>query len=131
MYVAGIDSSTQSTKVLVLDTDSGQVVRQGRASHPGGTEVDPGEWFTALQAAVTDAGGLEDVAALAVGGQQHGMVLLDADGQVIRPAQLWNDTKAAPAAAALVEEKGREFWAEAVGSVRFPYGVEAAVDCRQ
>ncbi|MDR4157029.1 xylulose kinase, partial [Bacillus cereus] len=76
-----------------------------------------GEWFTALQAAVTDAGGLEDVAALAVGGQQHGMVLLDADGQVIRPAQLWNDTKAAPAAAALVEEKGREFWAEAVGSV--------------
>ncbi|MCG7302833.1 xylulose kinase [Winkia sp. ACRQY] len=117
MYVAGIDSSTQSTKVLVLDTDSGQVVRQGRASHPGGTEVDPGEWFTALQAAVTDAGGLEDVAALAVGGQQHGMVLLDADGQVIRPAQLWNDTKAAPAAAALVEEKGREFWAEAVGSV--------------
>lgn len=117
MYVAGIDSSTQSTKVLVLDTDSGQVIRQGRAPHPDGTEVDPGEWFTALQTAVTDAGGLEDVAALAVGGQQHGMVLLDADGQVIRPAQLWNDTKAAPAAAALIEEKGREFWAEAVGSV--------------
>ena len=104
MYVAGIDSSTQSTKVLVLEATTGQILRQGRAAHPDGTEVDPQAWLAALKKAVAEAGGLEDVAALAVGGQQHGMVLLDAKGQVIRPAQLWNDTKAAPAAAGLVEE---------------------------
>lgn len=124
--VAGIDSSTQSCKVVVREADTGRLVREGRAGHPDGTEVDPEAWWQALQAAIEDAGGLADVAAAAVGGQQHGMVALDVEGRVIRPALLWNDTRSAQAAEDLVRELGgrgtdREAgaaaWARAVGSV--------------
>lgn len=115
--VAGVDSSTQSCKVLVTDLETGAVVREGRAPHPDGTEVDPEAWWVALTAALDRAGGLEDVAALAVGGQQHGLVCLAEDGAVVRPALLWNDTRSAPAAGELVAELGAAAWAEAVGSV--------------
>ncbi|WP_105566945.1 xylulokinase [Microbacterium halophytorum] len=110
--VAGVDSSTQSCKLIIRDLGTGAIVRQGRASHPDGTEVDPQEWWAALETAIAEAGGLDDVAALAVGGQQHGMVALDADGRVIRPALLWNDTRSAGAAEDLIAEVGRAALAE-------------------
>ena len=115
--VAGVDSSTQSCKVLVTDVETGAVLREGRAPHPDGTEVDPEAWWTALGAAAEAAGGLSDVSAVAVGGQQHGMVCLDESGAVVRPALLWNDTRSAGAAEDLVAELGPAAWAEAVGSV--------------
>ncbi len=116
--VAGVDSSTQSCKVVVRDAESGALVREGRAPHPDGTEVDPAAWRTALQAAIDGAGGLGDVAAVAVGGQQHGMVCLDEDGTVVRPALLWNDTRSADAARELTAELGGgQAWADAVGLV--------------
>ncbi|MCZ7435774.1 FGGY family carbohydrate kinase [Micromonospora sp. WMMC241] len=120
--VAGVDSSTQSCKVVVRDAETGALVRQGRAPHPAGTEVDPYAWWDALRAAVAEAGGLADVAAVSVGGQQHGMVCLDEAGEVVRPALLWNDTRSADAARDLVEEAGggetgRRFWADATGAV--------------
>lgn len=117
--VAGIDSSTQSCKVVVRDAESGRLVRQGSASHPDGSEIDPELWWSALQQASREAGGLEDVAAVAVGAQQHGMVCLDAGGNVVRPALLWNDTRSAAAADELVAElpEGAAGWARAVGSV--------------
>ncbi len=116
--VAGIDSSTQSCKVVVRDAGTGALVRSGRASHPDGTEVAPRHWWDALQSAIADAGGLDDVEAVSVGGQQHGMVALDADGEVVRDALLWNDTRSAPAALALIDELGGpQAWADAVGSV--------------
>ena len=116
--VAGVDSSTQSCKVVVRDAETGALVRSGSAPHPEGTEVDPAAWWTALSAAVAAAGGLDDVAAVSVGGQQHGMVCLDEAGEVVRPALLWNDTRSAGAAAALNSELGAAAWAEAVGSVQ-------------
>ncbi|PRY65950.1 xylulokinase [Glaciihabitans tibetensis] len=115
--VAGIDSSTQSCKVVIRDLDSGAVVRSGRASHPSGTEVDPEFWWEALRTAIADAGGLDDVAAVSVGGQQHGMVALDASGRVIRPALLWNDTRSAQAALDLIDEVGAADFAERTGTV--------------
>src|SRR3954471_10866774 len=116
--VAGVDSSTQSCKVVVRDAGSGALVREGRAPHPDGTEVDPAAWWSALRVAADAAGGLGDVDAIAVGGQQHGMVVLDDAGQVIRPALLWNDTRSAPQAARLIAEQGGPgAWAEAVGLV--------------
>ena len=102
--VAGVDSSTQSCKVVIVDAATGAVVRSGRASHPAGTEVDPQAWWDALQEAIAGAGGLDDVAAISVGGQQHGMVVLDTGGRVIRPALLWNDTRSAQAARDLAAE---------------------------
>jgi xylulokinase len=102
--VAGVDSSTQSCKVVIVDAATGGIVREGRASHPDGTEVDPEAWWGALQEALADAGGLDDVAAVSIAGQQHGMVVLDAGGAVIRPALLWNDTRSADAATQLATE---------------------------
>jgi xylulokinase len=116
--VAGVDSSTQSCKVVVREAETGALVRSGRAAHPDGTEVHPHAWWDALTVAAAEAGGLDDVAAVAVGAQQHGMVCLDEAGEVVRPALLWNDTRSAGAAAELVAERGGpDFWASAVGSV--------------
>lgn len=120
--VAGVDSSTQSCKVVVRDAQTGALVRTGHAAHPDGTEVHPDAWWQALQDALADAGGLDDVAAAAVGAQQHGMVCLDDDGHVVRPALLWNDTRSAGAASDLIAElgggeAGRKAWADAVGLV--------------
>ncbi len=122
--VAGIDSSTQSCKVVIRDAETGELVREGQAKHPDGSEVAPSAWLDAVDQALERAGGLDGVAALAVGGQQHGMVCLDVDGAVIRDALLWNDTRSAQAAEDLVSElgdgdpeAGRRAWAEAVGSV--------------
>jgi xylulokinase len=116
--VMGVDSSTQACKVVVRDASTGALVRQGRAAHPEGTEIDPAAWWEALQAAIAQAGGLAGVAALAVAAQQHGMVCLDACGEVVRDALLWNDTRSADAAAELVTDLGGpSAWAQAVGSV--------------
>ena len=117
VLVAGVDSSTQSTKVVVCDAGTGEIVREGRAAHPDGTEVDPAAWWAAYEEA-TSAGLLDDVRAIAVAGQQHGMVALDEDGAVVRKALLWNDTRSAGAAAELVRELGGpQAWADAVGTV--------------
>src|SRR5690554_741401 len=122
--VAGVDSSTQSCKVVVRDAETGELVRSGRASHPDGTAVHPDHWWTALAAAVQDAGGLDGVSALSVGGQQHGMVALDSRGEVVREALLWNDTRSAGSAEDLItelgdgdREAGAAAWAQACGSV--------------
>jgi len=115
--VMGVDSSTQSCKVVITDAATGDIVRTGRASHPDGTSVDPQAWWDALQAAIADAGGMADVEAWAIGGQQHGMVALDAAGGVIRDALLWNDTRSAGAAADLITEFGASTLAERTGLV--------------
>ena len=104
--VAGIDTSTQSVKVVIRDAQSGQVIREGRAPHPDGSEVDPAKWWSATEDAIKMAGGLDDVSAIAVAGQQHGMVALDKNGEVIRPALLWNDTRSAAEATELNNEMG-------------------------
>jgi len=115
--VAGVDSSTQSCKVVIRDLDTGELVRSGRASHPDGTEVDPEAWWGALKLAIEAAGGLVDVEAISIGGQQHGMVALDIDGRVIRKALLWNDTRSAAAAEELIDYFGAQYLADQTGSI--------------
>lgn len=114
--VAGVDSSTQAVKVVVRDAETGALVRKSRAAHPPGTEVHPNEWIDALHEALD--GVLDGVQAMAIGAQQHGMVALDAAGDVVRPALLWNDTRSAPDADDLIDELGGpEAWSAAIGSV--------------
>jgi xylulokinase len=115
MLVAGVDSSTQSTKVLLCEAADGTIVAQASAPHPGGTECPPQAWWEALTKA--GDGLLTRAAAVGVAGQQHGMVVLDENAEVIRPALLWNDLRSAAAASALVEERGPLWWAERTGSV--------------
>ncbi len=126
--VAGIDSSTQSTKVELRDISTGRVVGAGKAAHPRTvpprSEQAPDAWWAALVEAM--AGALDqaargsdpaDVVALAVAGQQHGLVVLGRAYEILRPAKLWNDTESGPDAARLVEQLGAESWVDACGSV--------------
>jgi xylulokinase len=116
MLVAGVDSSTQSTKVLLCQADDGAIVAQASAPHPDGTECDPELWWRAL--AQAGDGLLDRADAIGVAAQQHGMVVIDEAGQVIRPALLWNDVRSAPQARALIAELGGpRWWAERTGSV--------------
>jgi xylulokinase len=122
--VAGVDSSTQSCKVVIRDAESGSLVREGKSAHPAGTEIEPEAWWSALQDAIAAAGGLDGVVAISVAAQQHGMVCLDEAGDVVRPALLWNDTRSAPDADELVRElgdgdpdSGAKAWAQAIGTV--------------
>lgn len=118
--VLGVDSSTQSTKVEVRDADTGALVATGRSPHPPTTppvsEHDPAVWWTALLDAIRQTG-QRDIAAISVAGQQHGMVVTDPAGAVLRPAKLWNDTESAPQAAELVRKVGAAKWARTVGVV--------------
>jgi xylulokinase len=116
MLVAGVDSSTQSTKVLLCQAEDGAVVDQSAAPHPDGTECEPELWWRALGEAGN--GLLNRADAIGVAAQQHGMVVLDQAGQVIRPALLWNDMRSAPQAAELIAELGGPAeWARRTGSV--------------
>ena len=130
--VAGVDSSTQSCKVVILDLETGALVRHGRARHPDSTEVHPDIWWSALSQAIEAAGGVHDVSGVAVAAQQHGMICLDEVGDVVRPAMLWNDPRPAEAAADLVAEwgageTGRREWIRAVGLVPRPFHTVARV----
>ncbi len=110
----GIDCGTQGSKALLMSRD-GDALGRGYAGHEliersnGAREQEPRWWVEALRtsvrAAVAQAGKAE-VEALAVSGQQHGLVVLDEHREVIRPAKLWNDTETAPQNAALVERFG-------------------------
>lgn len=117
--VAGVDSSTQSCKLEVRDADTGELIRSGHRPHPATTpprsEQDPAAWWEALASLLAEHG--DGVDAISVAGQQHGMVVLDDECRVLRPAKLWNDTESAPQAATMVAERGARWWADAVGSV--------------
>ncbi|MBM6447873.1 xylulokinase [Pseudomonas sp. MIL9] len=100
----GIDCGTQGTKAIVLDAVSGQVLGQGAAAHKlisganGRREQDPAQWLDALTLATRRALLAADVdgqaiLGMGVSGQQHGLVLLDDQGRVLRPAKLWCDTE--------------------------------------
>jgi xylulokinase len=118
-----VDSSTQSTKALVVDAATGRVVASGQAPHTvssgAGRESDPRQWWDALCEALRQCGdAAHEAAAVSIGGQQHGLVTLDGRGEPVRPALLWNDVRSAPQAARLTEELGGpKVWAERTGSV--------------
>ena len=117
--VVGIDSSTQSCKVLVLDAATGAEVRSAKVPHPDGTSIDPRIWADALHRAwhQADPGSAGTVIGVGLAAQQHGMVALDADGAPVFDALLWNDTRSAAEATAMVDDRGAGFWAHEVGSV--------------
>jgi xylulokinase len=124
--VAGVDCSTQATKVLVVDPDTGSVEATGRGAHEvtgtgGARETDPEVWWQALRTALDQTGTAAELDAISVAGQQHGLVVTGEDGRPLRPAILWNDTRSAPQARELTTAfGGPEAWAERIGVVPVP-----------
>jgi xylulokinase len=124
--IAGVDSSTQSTKVVLHDADDFTILGAGSAPHPPTyppvSEQAPQDWWDALvlafHAAIVDSGvRMRDVRAISVAAQCHGLVAMDADGSVIRPAKLWNDTTSAPEMVWLLDQLPSAEWARRTGSV--------------
>ena len=114
--VAGVDSSTQSVKIVIRDAKTGELVREARGSHPDATEVDPAIWWNEFESKSKDL--FEDVKAISIGAQQHGMVVVDQNKNVVRDALLWNDTRSAQDATDLITEfGGAQNWADAIGSM--------------
>lgn len=99
-FTAGIDAGTQSVKVVVYDDQARRVVAACSApleltsGGDGSREQHPDAWTLAVRQcfAGIDGAVLGQVKAIAVSGQQHGFVPLDADGDVLAPAKLWCDT---------------------------------------
>ncbi|MCW4457727.1 FGGY-family carbohydrate kinase [Microbacterium sp. MPKO10] len=115
LAVAGVDSSTQQTKLIVVDALSGELLRSSALPHPDGTDIDPEQWWFAFDG----VGGtqLDAVAALSIAAQQHTAIFLDAHGQPVRNAILWNDLRAMASADELVAEIGADVWLERTGLI--------------
>ena len=120
--VAGFDCSTQATKAVVVEIDSGKLVASGRVAHEvyrkgAASETDPKIWWRALAGAISQTGCSSEIAATSVAAQQLGVVALDADRRPLRRAILWDDTRSAHAAEKLrCLMGGSEAWTEAVGN---------------
>ena len=124
--VLGLDVSTTATKAILLERD-GTVLTVAAAEYPFETphplwaEQDPALWWDAAQKTImqvlaeTGKTG-DDIAAVGAGGQMHGMVLLDEDGEVVRPAILWNDGRTAAECDDIREAVGRERLIEITGN---------------
>jgi xylulokinase len=124
--VAGVDSSTQSCKVEVRDLSTGRLLASGAAPHPPAfppcSEQHPDDWVTAFVSAAQQAlaaceAERPEIRAISVAAQCHGLVLLDARGEVLRAAKLWNDTTGAPNLARLVERIGARRWVMRIGTL--------------
>ncbi len=107
MIFLGIDSGTQSTKAIALDFETGDILASAQKGYdlipdlpPGHLEQHPSDWIEATKEVILlclDQLGSRrgEVAGIGVSGQQHGLVVLDDQNQVIRPAKLWCDTSTA------------------------------------
>lgn len=113
----GIDSGTQGTKAVVFSENSGAVLAESYAqyalieNHEGGREQNPQDWISACHEVIhnilkADAVNVENICGIGVSGQQHGMVPLDKDGNVIRAAKLWCDTETVTQCETLTERLG-------------------------
>jgi len=127
MYFLGIDTSTTSSKALLID-DKGKVIAVASSPHtlqtprPLWSEQDPREWWEAVSASirsVLEKAGIsaESIGAVGLTGQMHGLVLLDETGQVLRPAILWNDQRTQSQCDEIHQIIGREKFIQITGNV--------------
>lgn len=126
-YFLGIDVSTTSSKALIID-EKGAVIAVASSPHtlqnpkPLWSEQDPREWWQAvsacIKAALQKAGASGDqVAAVGLTGQMHGLVLLDAAGEVLRPAILWNDQRTQSQCDEIHARIGKEKFIQTTGNL--------------
>ena len=137
MYFLGIDCGTQGTKAVIFDSEKGTVLSKGYAKHDiiaddrGVREQNALWWISALKDAVRKAlvqGNIDGkkIAACAVSGQQHGLVLLNKNGDVIRNVKLWNDTSTASFNDKIIDEIGSADTVRAEIGTSFPVGFTAS-----
>src|ERR1044071_1806155 len=127
MFFLGIDTSTTSSKALLID-ELGAVTAVASSPHtlqtprPLWSEQDPREWWEAVAASIRsllEKAGIsgEEIAAVGLTGQMHGLVLLDEAGNVLRPAILWNDQRTQSQCDEIHQIMGRERFIQITGNV--------------
>jgi xylulokinase len=109
----GLDVGTTGVKALAIDADGTVVARSEHGyalsiPRPGWSEQDPLDWWAASQAALAEVAADREVVGIGLSGQMHGLVCLDADGGVIRPAILWNDQRTGAECAEIEARVGLE-----------------------
>jgi len=133
----GLDSGTQGTKGIVLSEKRKRVVAEASCTYElvenlrGGREQDPAVWLEACRSVLGElvssaAVNSADICAIGVSGQQHGMVALDRDGNVIRPAKLWCDTETVDQCNTLSKRLGGETGAVSAVGNQFSAGFTAS-----
>src|SRR5687767_11577253 len=126
-YFLGIDTSTTGSKALIID-ERGEVIAVASSPHtlqtprPLWSEQDPREWWeatsTSIRSVLEQAGiGGEEIGAVGLTGQMHGLVLLDETGNVLRPAILWNDQRTQRQCDEIHERIGKERFIQITGNV--------------
>ncbi|HEY7073941.1 MAG TPA: xylulokinase [Solirubrobacteraceae bacterium] len=116
----GIDVGTSAVKAIAVAED-GEVLERREVEYglstprPGWSEQEPADWWRATKEALDGLGG-GDVAGIGLSGQMHGLVALDADGEVIRPAILWNDQRTGAECEEIEERVGLERLIEHTGN---------------
>ena len=127
MLYLGVDLGTSSVKVLLVD-ETGAVRKTASRTYPlefpqpGWSQQNPADWWNAVVQCVPELLEGEDksqVAGLSVGGQMHGLVVLDENDQVIRPAILWNDGRTGRETEELNADFGKEKLLSLVGNIAF------------
>jgi len=127
MYFLGIDTSTTSSKALLID-EQGEVVATAasphtlQTPHPLWSEQSPAEWWQAVASSILQVLQLagvkgSEVGAVGLTGQMHGLVILDGEGKVLRPAILWNDQRTQAQCDEIHRRMGRERFIQITGNV--------------
>ena len=127
MYFIGIDLGTSACKFLLLDEQGAVLNTVSREyplsfPHPGWSEQDPQDWWDACRSgipALLSGFDAKQVAGIGAGGQMHGLVALDKDDRVLRPAILWNDGRTADEVDYLNETVGRDVLSARTGNIAF------------
>ena len=137
MYYLGIDLGTSSTKFLLVD-EKGNIASEVTKDydlifpHPGWSEQKPSDWWEACKAGIPEL--IKDIdasqiAGIGCGGQMHGLVALDAEDNVIRPAILWNDGRTFEEVDYLNNEIGKDKLSEySQHRIRRIYSTEDSLD---
>ncbi len=122
--LVGLDVGTTGLKALAL-SPSGEVVARSEREYPlamprsGWAEQDPEDWWRAAEKAL-DSLAVDDVAGIGLTGKMHGLVALDADERVLRPAILWNDQRTGAECREIEERIGLDRLLELTGNRALP-----------
>jgi xylulokinase len=123
--IAGLDVGTTGVKAIAI-TPTGEVVATAERSYPlstpqpGWSEQNPQDWWQASDAALAEIGDGREIAGIGLSGQMHGLVALDAEDRVIRPAILWNDQRTSAECAAIEDRLGLSRLIELTGNRALP-----------
>ena len=119
--LVGLDVGTTGVKAIAISSEGAVIASATReyplsTPRPGWAEQSPEDWWVAASSALAEVSAGREVAGIGLSGQMHGLVVLDADDEVIRPAILWNDQRTAAECVEIEERVGAERLIELTGN---------------